>query len=97
MAASAWDVEFERVVRGYLGLLPASSELTPDADLRGLGLDSLASVQLLVTLEETYDIAVPDDLLNHSTFASPLSLWRVVDALRETALARFGERCCPRA
>jgi acyl carrier protein len=85
MAETAWDEDFLRILRGYLTLLPEQGELHPDAALGSLGLDSLASIQLLVALEETFDIAIPDDLLNSDTFATARSLWNVVDSLRSPA------------
>ena len=45
-------------------------------------------VEVLVRVEETYGIAVPDSELMADTFATPASLWRVVSALREQAAGR---------
>ena len=77
-----WDATFEKTLREHLSLLPATTELAPDMQLGSLGLDSLASIQLLVSIEETYDVAIPDEFLNLETFSTPASLWRAVAALR---------------
>lgn len=78
-----WDPQFEKVLREHLPLLGADHALRPDASLSGLGLDSLASVQLLVTLEETFEVAIPDDMLTPENFSTPGSLWTAVQSLRE--------------
>ncbi|MFC8426342.1 phosphopantetheine-binding protein [Streptomyces sp. NPDC057236] len=78
-----WDSRFEKVLRAHLPLLGADRALAPDAALSGLGLDSLASVQLLVSLEETFEVAIPDEMLTPENFATPGSLWTAVDSLRE--------------
>lgn len=77
-----WDERFRSCI---IDALPRGSaqHLTPTADLTALGLDSMASVQLLVALEETYDMKFPEELLASETFATPDSLWRAVKSLRD--------------
>ncbi|PBC37858.1 acyl carrier protein [Rhodococcus sp. ACPA4] len=41
-----------------------------DADLYALGLTSHASVNVMLALEDSFDIEFPDELLRKSTFAS---------------------------
>ncbi len=61
-------------IRGLLvkfGGLPVAIDQVPDeADLYATGLTSFASVQLMLALEETFDIEFPDHLLNRKSFAS---------------------------
>src|SRR2546423_15706426 len=71
-----WDGPFEDVLREHLSLLAPDVPLATDSNLSGLGLDSLASIQLLLSLEEAYSVAFPDDLLNADTFDTAGSLWR---------------------
>ncbi|MEV7966985.1 phosphopantetheine-binding protein [Sphaerisporangium sp. NPDC088356] len=61
-----------------------SGDLSPFDDLAGLGLDSMGVVQLLVALEDGYDIELPDDILDEETFATVGSLWRALSALVAT-------------
>ncbi|MEU4923461.1 phosphopantetheine-binding protein [Streptomyces parvus] len=76
-----WSDEFETVLRTHLPLLAQEEEVDPDAALARLGLDSLGTVGLLVELEETFAIVIPDESLNPETFATPRSLWGTVDRL----------------
>ncbi|PCK76938.1 acyl carrier protein [Rhizobium sophoriradicis] len=53
------------------GALPVTmAQIADDADLYAVGLSSFALVQLMLGIEEAYDIALPDDLLNRKFFAS---------------------------
>ena len=59
--------------------------LEDDADLFAAGLDSLAIVNVLMNIEERFDIELPDDLLSRRSFSSIATLKRVVTDLREGA------------
>lgn len=42
----------------------------PDKNFKSMGLDSLDTIELILEIEETYDIRIPDmDLPNISTFS----------------------------
>ena len=78
-----WDEQFETLMRRALRLMPADQELLPDANSFLLGLDSLAAVDLLVNIELTYDIEIPEDHLTLQTFATPAILWTAVQQVRD--------------
>ena len=70
------------IIRSHLPARTADTgtiEITDD--LRGLGLDSIASVELLIELESAFDVRFPDDLLTLTTVSTPAHLldaiWRV--------------------
>lgn len=44
--------------------------LSDSADLYAAGLSSFASVQLMLALEDKYDIEFPENMLNRKTFSS---------------------------
>jgi len=52
------------------GLPNGADGLAEDADLYAAGLTSFASVQLMLALEEAFDLEFPDHLLNRKSFAS---------------------------
>ncbi|MFD4004672.1 phosphopantetheine-binding protein [Streptomyces rubiginosohelvolus] len=80
-SATTWPDRFETVLREYLPLLPADHALDPEDSLTRLGLDSLGTVGLLVELEETFAVQIPDEDLTAATFATPSSLWAILKAL----------------
>ena len=64
----------EQVIRKVLGahakLSVDSTVLDSTADLYELGLASHASVNVMLALEDAFDVEFPDELLRKSTFAS---------------------------
>jgi acyl carrier protein len=64
---------------GRLGV--AVSTLKDDDDLHGAGLTSLATVGLMLALEDAFDIEFPDSMLSRKTFGSIGSLAAAVEEL----------------
>lgn len=54
------------------------------ADLYELGLSSHASVNVMLALEDEFDIEFPDEALKKSTFASILNIEQVIGSLLES-------------
>lgn len=74
-------------IRGLLtkfGSLPvAVDQIANDADLYATGLSSFASVQLMLGIEESFDIEFPDNLLNRKSFASINAIEKTVGMILE--------------
>ena len=60
------------------GLLVPIDQIADDADLYAAGLSSFASVQLMLGIEEAFDIEFPDNLLNRKSFASISAIEKTV-------------------
>lgn len=56
-----------------------------EADLYQLGLTSHASVNVMLALEDEFDIEFPDEALKKSTFATVFNIERVVEKLAESS------------
>ncbi len=75
-----------RALLAKLGGLPVAVEtLADEADLYAAGLSSFASVQLMLGLEEAFDMEFPDHLLNRKSFAS-------IAAIEATVATIVGDR-----
>ncbi|CDN50083.1 acyl carrier protein [Neorhizobium galegae] len=78
-------------IRGLLtrvgGLPVAVTELEDAADLYAAGLSSFASVQLMLGLEEAFDIEFPDSLLNRKSFASIAAIEHTVSHILKASEA----------
>ncbi|MEU7240672.1 phosphopantetheine-binding protein [Streptomyces sparsogenes] len=83
--STPWERQFEELVLGVLPRHSRHAPLDPALDLKTAGLDSMATVELLVRLEEAYGVDFPDSVLSGETFATPATLWRVLTAQRATA------------
>lgn len=62
--------EFEELLRRHLKYLDSGDELAFDAELRTLGLDSMAALNLLFDLEDAFNVMLPDEYLVDETFAT---------------------------
>lgn len=76
-----WDERFEQILRNNLKGLAAAAPLTADISLPDLGLNSVQTVSLLIELEETYEINLPEEAMVYRTFSTPGSLWQVIAPL----------------
>ena len=56
-------------------------EVDDQADLYDLGLTSHASVDVMLALEDEFDIEFPEEVLKKSTFASVHNIAQVVEGL----------------
>ncbi|EHS54021.1 acyl carrier protein [Rhizobium sp. PDO1-076] len=73
-----------RTLLAKLGGLPVAVDtITDNADLYAVGLSSFASVQLMLGLEETFDMEFPDHLLNRKSFASIAAIETTVQSILE--------------
>ncbi|MCW0982098.1 acyl carrier protein [Agrobacterium sp. BT-220-3] len=64
-----------REILAKFGQLPTPVDtIENEADLYAAGLSSFASVQLMLGIEEAFDIEFPDNLLNRKSFASIKSI-----------------------
>lgn len=71
-----------RELIGNHKILPVPLDTVRDEDdLYELGMSSFASVQLMLALEEAYDIEFPESMLNRKTFSSIATIDRSVNEL----------------
>jgi acyl carrier protein len=75
------------LVVAHAGLPGDGSDLAEDTDLYRAGMKSFASVQLMLALEETFEIEFPENMLNRATFRTLGSIERAVVALAPGSLA----------
>lgn len=61
--------------------LPAAVDLDQNADLFSAGMSSHGSVQLMLALEDTFDIEFPDNLLNRKSFSTIAMIEQVIAQL----------------
>ena len=56
-------------------------QLSDDDSLFDMGLDSFGSVQLMLALEERFNVEFPDELLNRKSFSSIRAISEAVSTL----------------
>lgn len=70
------------ILRTHGRLAVPADGLSLDADLFAAGLDSLAIVNVMLGIEEAFDVELPDSLLSRATFSSLRSLEGAVARMR---------------
>jgi acyl carrier protein len=77
-----------RTVISEHGRLPVDvASVADDADLFQAGMTSHASVNVMLALEDAFDIEFPDSMLKRSVFESIASIRSALEALRVEAAA----------
>jgi len=79
------DAALERIVRPFLRFLPAGEPLHSDASLGEAGLDSMASIDLIIQLEDELGISIPDDQLTENSLSSLAEIRKLVESLQAAA------------
>ena len=64
------------------------SQLKGSSDLYAAGLSSFASVQIMLAIEEAFDVEFPDSLLNRRTFQSIESIAAAVEGILSEAVGQ---------
>lgn len=64
------ETQVRDILRKHSGLGDDVADVDAREDLWQLGMTSLASVQVMVALEETFGMEIPEHKLRHATFAS---------------------------
>lgn len=67
------------LVREHGRLSTPPDAIRDDTDLYALGLDSVAVVNVMLAIEETFDVEIPDRLLTRRSFSSIAALDRMLD------------------
>ncbi|MCR9258126.1 MAG: acyl carrier protein [Pseudomonadaceae bacterium] len=65
-----------------LGVLQDVAVLCADTDLYDAGMSSHASVKLMLSLEDAFDIEFPDEALERETFASIEAITRTIAGIQ---------------
>ena len=66
-------------------LANGTDKLQDDSDLYHAGLTSLATVGLMLALEDEFDVEFPDSMLSRKTFSSIEAITDSIDELQEQA------------
>lgn len=74
-----------RVLDTHAKLKSPADTLAVDADLYSAGMTSHASVNVMLAVEDAFDIEFPDELLTKTTFCSIGSISSAVEGLLEAA------------
>lgn len=76
-----YQEQIRNIVAQHARLSADVAELSDSSDLYAAGLTSLTTVNLMLAIEDHFDIQFPDDLLGRKTFESIQSLSEAVEKI----------------
>lgn len=79
------DDQIKSVLTEHAKLSVDVSSLTAETDLYQAGLTSHASVNVMLALEDEFDIEFPDAMLKKATFASVEAIRTAIEQIRDDA------------
>jgi acyl carrier protein len=75
------DDQIRHILDTHAGLSVAASGFADDADLYAAGMSSTASVNVMLALEDEFEIEFPDSMLKRSVFESVAAIHGAVAEL----------------
>lgn len=75
--------EIRTVVRDHARLAVDVDSLSDDTDLYQAGMTSHASVNVMLALENAFDVEFPDHMLNRSVFESVSAIRHAIERVQE--------------
>lgn len=75
------NVEIRNILKQHAKLTADVDSLTDDADLYQAGMTSHASVNLMLALEDTFNVEFPERMLRRRLFESIASIRTAIDEL----------------
>jgi acyl carrier protein len=79
------SAQVRNILKDHARLAVDVDALAPDADLYQAGMTSHASVNVMLALEDHFDIEFPDEMLKPSVFASIAAISAAVEQLTAAA------------
>ncbi len=86
MAYSAQTMknQIREIIVDHAGLEFDGMKLDDHTDLYNVGMKSFASVQLMLALEDVFDVEFPDGMLKRATFRSPAAIENAIQSLKKS-------------
>lgn len=81
------DETIRKAIDSHARLSVTASTLSDDSDLYQAGMSSHASVNVMLALEDAFDIEFPDRMLTRSVFESVASIRAAISELRQDLVA----------
>lgn len=81
MTAADLTPKLQEILRPRLRFLKEGDAVPMDDDLGRLGLDSMASIDLLMDIESELGVQIPDEMMTVDTFSTGNHLLAVIEKL----------------
>ncbi len=81
------DQEIRSILAKHANMGDGVAALSNDSDLFAAGLTSFGSVQLMLALEEHFDVEFPERMLNRKTFSTIAAIAAALSEIKPERLA----------
>lgn len=75
------DAQIRQILKTHARLGDVADTIADNGDLFEAGLDSLAIVNVMLAVEEQFDIELPDEMLSRQTFSTIATLRKAVEQM----------------
>ncbi|HET9958004.1 MAG TPA: acyl carrier protein [Polyangiaceae bacterium] len=79
--------DIREILQQHARLGVDANSLSPDSDLYDAGLTSHATVNLMLALEDRFQVEFPDELMDRGSFASISSIRSAIEQIRSRAIS----------
>jgi acyl carrier protein len=73
-----WTGEFEQILRQHCRFLDDAEPIDADASLPDLGINSISMLSILMAIEDTFAVSLPDLVVTGDEFGTPGGMWRTI-------------------
>jgi acyl carrier protein len=73
-----WSSDFEALLRRHGRDIGPDIVIEPEAPLSALGIDSFALLSMIVEIEGTFEVDIPDAVLASGNFGTPSAVWQAI-------------------
>lgn len=70
--------KLEDILHEHARFIAVDSSIQSDMTLASLGIDSLDIIELIVKIEDEFDLEIPPERVTPDTFSTPDSIWRLL-------------------
>jgi acyl carrier protein len=70
--------KLEWILRAHARFIATGTAINPDMSLTSLGVDSLGILQMIVQIEDEFDLEIPPEQITPETFSTPASIWQLL-------------------
>ena len=73
-----WPQEFDQIMRRYCRFADPVLAIAANSSLTSLGIDSMGLINMIIAIEDTFAVTVPDEMLTSESLRTPGSVWAAV-------------------
>lgn len=70
--------KLEKILQEHARFIAVGANIQSNMTLASLGIDSLGIIELIVKIEDEFDLEIPPEQVTPDTFSTPDSIWQLL-------------------